>query len=189
MEQLFKHEGMCVWSDEQYAFMKHARKQWPKGCASTGQTKTIGGTKHTLYYNIKPLRSGRIAFGLYTDEQCIEEYSANTKTVESIIGNVWQNADSHDNGEGDSESLADSLASGQDLWDDAFDVWHYCHPCVAHDVENTDGSKYANITCYEHNDEEDDYYYYENENQNQRKLGFESCPRGEIFECYDDGKV
>ena len=30
MEQLFKHEGMCVWNDEEYAFMKNARKAWPK---------------------------------------------------------------------------------------------------------------------------------------------------------------
>ena len=30
-EQLFKHEGMCVWSEEEYAFMKNAREQWPQG--------------------------------------------------------------------------------------------------------------------------------------------------------------
>ena len=38
MEQLFKHEGMCVWTEEEYAFMKNARKAWPKGCANTYTT-------------------------------------------------------------------------------------------------------------------------------------------------------
>ncbi|KAL7530511.1 hypothetical protein ACHAXR_003532, partial [Thalassiosira sp. AJA248-18] len=113
MEQLFKHEGMCVWSDEEYAFMKNARKAWPKGCAYTGTTVTENEVDITLYYNIKPLQSGRIAVGLYTDEQCLAEYPADTDYIENIVGNVFLDGSggSQDNENYDfsGDSLADSM--------------------------------------------------------------------------------
>jgi hypothetical protein len=68
-------------------------------------------------------------------------------------------------------------------WDSAFDVWTYCHPCKAHDLENTDGSKYADQMGYD-----DEYYKDDDDDQNNRRLGFESKPKGNAFECYDDGK-
>jgi hypothetical protein len=179
MEQLFKHEGMCVWSDEEYAFMKRARKAWPRGCATTGTTIAgDGGNSAPLYYDIKPLRNGRIAVGLYTDEQCVTEYPADTNTVESVIGNIFLNADSHDNNN-NYDFSGDSFAESMDRWDSAFDIWRTCHPCVAYDLENTDGTKYYT----------DDYYgSYYNRKQRQRKLGGNYAAQGDVFECYDDGK-
>lgn len=160
--------------------MKGARKAWPKGCTATGQEKN--GVP--LYYDIKPLRNGRIAPGLYTDTECLEEYSANTKTVESVIGNVFANVEaSHDNnGEGNDYSN-DSLSDSMKRWDSAFDVWTYCHPCKTHDLENTDGSKYADYFGYD-----DEYYKDDDDDGNNRRLGFEKKPVGDVFECYDDGE-
>lgn len=57
-----------------------------------------------------------------------------------------------------------------DRWDSAFDVWHTCHPCVAHDLENTGGDK----------------YYGDDDGNNGRKLGGEYSAQGDVFECYDD---
>ena len=172
MEQLFKHEGVCVWTEEEYAFMKNARKAWPKGCSETGQTTKKG---EALYYDIKPLRNGRISLGLYTDTKCLEEYSANTKTVESILGNIFANYDDQDGG---SDFSGDSLSDSMDRWNSAFDVWTYCHPCRVHDLENTDGSKYAEYFGY-------DDEYYRDDDQHEHHL--ESKPKGDVFECYDDG--
>ena len=179
MEQLFKHEGMCVWSDDEYGFMKNARKAWPGGCTDSGATTSSGAS---LYYDIKPSRYGRINIGMYTDTQCVEEYPMSTDAMESIIGNIFTERGSG-SGDGGGDYADDSLYDSLQRWHSAFDVWHTCHPCVAYDIENTDGTKYTN-------DDDDDYYnkYYNNNYNNRkgRKLGGESDPEGDKFECYDD---
>lgn len=190
MEQLFKHEGMCVWTDEEYAFMKNARKAWPNGCVDTGTSidgydGDEGESSVPLYYNIKPLYNGRIAVGLYTDAQCITEYPADTDMIENIVGNVFQDGSGGSQDE-DYDFSGDSLADSMDRWDSAFDVWHTCHPCVAHDLENTGGDKY--YTNY------DNYYYYNGQyyyggrdrKLRDRELGGEYSAQGDVFECYDD---
>ena len=238
MEQLFKHEGMCVWSTEQYSFMKNARKVWPQGCTYTGQQsndndndndKDGGGVD--LYYNIKPLPSGRIGVGLYTDVYCLDEHVTSTDEVENVVGNIFQGGggknsggsqDNNNEGDGDGEDYdfsSDSLYDSMKRWHSAFDVWHTCHPCIAHDLSNTAGDTYTSGNCYN-----DDDYYAQNYNYNynynndddgnggddaygnndddannddanhrrhrhrqrRRKLGDESCPTGQVFECYDD---
>lgn len=170
MEQLFKHEGMCVWSDEQYSFMKHARDVWPRGCTDSGSTTEDGDT---IYYDLKPMPKGRIAVGLYLDSKCIEDYSSETEVVEEILGNYFLGGGSHDSGDnGNSDYSSDTLEKSLERWNSAFDIWHTCHPCVAHDLENTAGTKYTS-----------NYY---NDDYNRRDLGGEQGPEGEVFECYDD---
>ena len=185
MEQLFKHEGICVWSDEQYAFMKDARKAWPGGCIDSGKADASGSP---LYYNIKPMKNGRIAVGLYTDEYCLTESpeGSDTDTVESILGNFFQGGSG---GSGDNYNYdfsGDTLAESMERWDSAFSVWNYCHPCVAYDIENTDGSKYYN-SCYDDDNAQgyDDQYNY-NQRKKDRELGGEYCGKGQVFECYDN---
>lgn len=165
MEQLFKHEGMCVWTDKEYAFMKNARKAWPQGCTSSGVEKD----GISLYYDIKPKRGGRIAVALYKDSKCLSEYSDDTSVVEEVIGNFFfsNNGHSHDNGNGNYDFSSDNLKQSMDRWNSAFDTWTVCHPCVAYSLRNTDGSLYYNK-----------YYG--------RQLGGESSPKGNRFECYDD---
>jgi hypothetical protein len=166
MEQLFKHEGMCVWSDEQYSFMKNAREVWPRGCTTTGSTTENGDP---IYYDLKPMAKGQIAVGLYLDSQCIVDYSSDTDVVEEILGNYFvENGGSQDNGDYSSDTLEESLAR----WNSAFDVWHKCHPCVAHDLQNTGGTMYTS------------QYY--GDDGNGRNLGGEEAPNGDSFECYDD---
>ena len=180
MEQLFKHQGMCVWSTEQYAFMKNARKAWPGGCVSTGKTADNGDY---LYYNIRPAQNGRIAVGLYTDLYCLEEYPADTDTIEDIVGNIFQDADGSGSGDNYNYDFSgDTFEESMARWDAYFGIWNTCHPCVSYDLENTDGSKYMGngYGCYD-----DDYNNY-NYNNNGRQLGGEGCGDGEKFECYDD---
>lgn len=179
MEQLFKHEGMCVWSDEEYSFMKKAREAWPRGCTDSGSTTTEG---ETIYYDLKPLPQGRIAVGLYLDAQCIIDYSSETDVVEEILGNYFiENQGSHDSGDsGNYDYSSDSLEESLARWNSAFDVWRTCHPCVAHDLENTAGTKYTSSYYYYNGN-----YYYDDD-ANRRDLGGEYSAKGEIFECYDD---
>lgn len=179
MEQLFKHEGMCVWSEEEYAFMKSARNTWPRGCSLTG-TKTTDG--QALYFDLKPLPKGRITVGLYSDSQCTVDYSSNTQIVEDILGNFLVNGNGdHKSGDnnGNYDFSGDTLAESMERWESAFSVWNTCHPCVAYDIENTDGTKYTDDDNYYN----DDYY---NRKRKQRQLGGEYSAQGERFECYDD---
>ena len=179
--QLFKHEGVCIWSEEQYAFMKTAKKGWPKACTDTGHRVAVAhnenssGTLTSVYYDVKPLQGGRMGLALYTDDECLEEHSTSTYHMESIIGNIFANAASHHSNDYQDDDAYENLSLKNALskWDEAFKVWNTCHPCKAHDLENYDGTKYMSS---------DDYYG--------RKLqgggGGESDPTGEKFECHDD---
>ena len=155
--------------------MKNARRAWPKGCSDTYSTVNVNGRTVSLYYDIKPKQAGRIAFGLYTDEECITNYPASTDFIESIIGNRFTQERSHHSNDGDEEEydwVNDTLAESFERWDSAFDVWRTCHPCVAHDLNNTAGDLYLT---------NDDGYSY-----GRRRLGGEYSAQGDVFECYDD---
>ncbi|KAL7499869.1 hypothetical protein ACHAWT_008717 [Skeletonema menzelii] len=199
MEQLFKHQGICRWNDDDYSFMKNARKAWPQGCTMTSATTSSG---KPLYYDVKPAYSGQITVAMYIDEECVEEYYMTTDAIEGIIGNIFANAGSQHSGDGDNGGGNDysneSLATSLNRWNSAFDFWSICHSCVAHDLDNTDGSTYYG-ECYDdayyaynnyNNDDKDAYYNAYNNmyggNNGGRQLGGEYCPKGDAFECYDD---
>jgi len=167
MEQLFKHEGICVWSDEEYAFMQQTRGVWPHGCIDTGKTNDNGDE---LYYNVRPSQNGRMAVGLYTDVYCKEDYPADTYEIETLVGNIFQGGSGGSGDYSNYDWSYEDLEESQARWDSAFDAWHICHPCVAHDLENTGGDKYS---C---NDDDG----------GGRRLGGEGCETGEAFSCYDD---
>ena len=167
MEQLFKHEGICVWNDEEYAFMQETRGVWPHGCIDTGKTNDNGDE---LYYNVRPSQNGRMAVGLYTDVYCKEDYPADTYEIETLVGNIFQGGSGGSGDYSNYDWSYEDLEESQARWDSAFDAWHICHPCVAHDLENTGGDKYS---C---NDDDG----------GGRRLGGEGCETGEAFSCYDD---
>ena len=173
MEQLFKHEGICVWTDEEYAFMKNARKGWPSGCSTSSSTYTDDdGNVYPIYYDMKPANGGAITLGLYTDSHCVIEYKSKGSddpiTPQNVLGNVFANAGSGDRDHNDNNGNYDfsswSLTKALSYWDSAFDIFTICQPCVAHDLNNYDGSAYAN-------------------NDDDRGGGGQ---QGDPFDCYDD---
>ena len=144
MEQLFKHEGVCVWGYDQYNFMDRSRDKWPQGCAETG-TYTQSGDP--IYYDIKPGTQGNIGVGLYSDTRCIEEYVPDSKnsdiTVENILGNFLNEGggshdEDNDNYDYSGYSLSDSLA----LWEYGMDKFKICQPCVAYNLQNVYGANF-----------------------------------------------
>lgn len=186
MEQLFKHEGMCVWSENEYDFMSDAREAWPEGCAQSGKTSSNG---QSIYYAVKPIADGKITMGLYTDTRCVEEYVSQGDddpiTVENVVGNVLAEGGSGDNNneDNDDDYYEDSFAGSLARWDDALDTFRICQPCVAYDVNNwgynldDDANKGSAYGTYRYG-YDDDYrynYYYGNGNA-----------QGSDFDCYDD---
>jgi hypothetical protein len=98
MEQLFKHQGICTWDDEDYAFMKEARKAWPEGCTPTYKTTNSG---QKLYYDLKPMYGGEVSIAMYIDEECVTEYYMSADKIEAIIGNILVEGGSGDKGGGE----------------------------------------------------------------------------------------
>lgn len=182
MGQLFKHEGMCIWTDEEYSFMGNARKAWPYGCSISGTTTDSGDQ---IYYAVKPLSGGSITLGLYTDTRCIKEYRnkgwGDPITVDNVLGNLLAQGGSHDSGDNKAKDYSDyTFSESLAIWDSAFDAFKICQPCVAHDLNNygygsNDGSYGSSYNTYTFG--YDDYvwnYYYKGKYKQYN------------FDCYDD---
>jgi hypothetical protein len=86
MEQLFKHEGDCVWTDDEYHFMQQNREAWPHGC-----TETIfqDDYNQTIYYDVKPATYGNMDIGLYLDDLCVKEYTGGSMTAHQAIQRMY----------------------------------------------------------------------------------------------------
>mmetsp|Transcript_19598 Transcript_19598/g.28334 ORF Transcript_19598/g.28334 Transcript_19598/m.28334 type:complete len:309 (-) Transcript_19598:70-996(-) len=179
MEQLFKHEGYCVWTSQEYSFMKSARKTWPQGCVQSGTTDEEG---NAIYYDIKPTTGGGMTLGLYTDTRCVEEYKQNGRddpiNIENVVGNILMEGSQDSNDNGDDSVQYDTLEKSLAAWDSAFDIFKTCQPCVAYDLNNVgygtddDASKGSSYWVYNQNDDQND--------------GNQNGGDGTDFDCYDD---
>ena len=175
MEQLFKHEGACVWSTEEYGFMKSARKTWPQGCDYAGQDES----GDSLYYDLKPQSNGYFDVGLYTDTQCIEDYTGSYQ-VEDFLGNFLLGGSGGSGDYGyDFASMYTTLDESLAAWNSAFDAWRICQPCLAHDLENV-GYGYDDDSM--HGPNYGKYWYGNNNYYNDDAIN----ENGADFDCYDD---
>ena len=161
MEQLYKHEGVCVWTEDEYENMQYLRESWPCGCTQTDQTDKNG---NSIYYDMMPLPEGRMTLGLYTDASCSVEHSGDLDAIE-VIENMYANNnngnnDNNGNNNDDRGGISD-LAADISSWNDAFDIFKKCQPCKAYDLSN-DGS--GNYNQDDHHEDDD----------------------GEAFACHDD---
>jgi hypothetical protein len=103
-EQMFKHSGYCLWTEDEYEFMDGNRESWPDGCSES----SISG----LYYAIKPIEDGGMGIGAYTDYLCTQESSEEVDVEELTDGSFDQ----------------DFL----DTWNAALSVYTICQSCVAY---------------------------------------------------------
>lgn len=115
MEQLFKHEGDCVWTDEEYQFMQGDRGSWPNAC-----TATTDSQGNVIYYDLKPGPSGAYDIGLYQDAACIVEYEASSETRAAIIMMGDQQQQQQGQGENEENMSLDEILL---TWNNAFDVF------------------------------------------------------------------
>jgi hypothetical protein len=127
-EQLFKHEGVCVWNDDDlYDFMSDARESsWTEGCVSTGVQGNAfyfgengySGNNY-LYIDLKPTWNGNMTYGLYTDSICKTEYEGQDVSVDTVAASM-------------------GLLYGSDLetWNDALEIYKVCQPCKAYNLQS-----------------------------------------------------
>jgi hypothetical protein len=131
MEQLFKHEGICIWTSNEYNFMQNHRQSWPEGCTATS-VKLDG---KYLYYDTKPLEFGGMGIGLYTDSRCSIDYSGLDIDPDVVLA---------------SEDVS-KLAYYINDWNEALDIFKTCQPCVAYSLKTSgsfdcaDDAGYTNV--------------------------------------------
>lgn len=157
-EQLFKHEGICVWNDEDlYEFMTDAHDYaWTQGCYNTGiaiKNKYYSNGGSYLYLDLKPSWNGNMTYGLYTDEICKTDYEGTDITPDDVA-----------------QKLGLLYGETLEMWNDALEIYKVCQPCMAYNLLNTK----SNSPYYQYSDGGDnDYYYYNDVN-----YGY--------FQCWDD---
>eukprot|EP00590_Aulacoseira_subarctica_P007695 CAMPEP_0172418252 /NCGR_PEP_ID=MMETSP1064-20121228/4771_1 /TAXON_ID=202472 /ORGANISM="Aulacoseira subarctica , Strain CCAP 1002/5" /LENGTH=633 /DNA_ID=CAMNT_0013157107 /DNA_START=225 /DNA_END=2126 /DNA_ORIENTATION=- len=120
MEQLFKHQGVCIWGEDTYYFASLTRKSMPDKCQATSQ-QLADGTY--LYYDVKPQLDANITLGLYTDNMCSQEYEGSVKY--------------------DVFALAGSEEWHWVYFNEAMNVYKQCQPCLAYDLA------YDGFDCYD----------------------------------------
>lgn len=171
-EQLFKHEGICAWNDDDgYEFMQKYREYWPSYCATLSIANPNDGS--TLYMHTQPQTEGNMTWGVYSDEECIQESDSVTFSDYVIMHyNYYYYSDGTTAAETWNKTFA--------LWNDYMMTFKLCQPCRAYDLNKVDdGSEDGS---------EDDH-----RGRRQAKLRFlgeENDGEGEEeqwgYNCYDD---
>lgn len=141
-EQLFKHEGYCLWDEDTYEFMHSNYDAWPEGCT---QSKATSSSGDSLYIDLMPSPGGSMAFALYTDDVCKTTYD--------------------DPSEYDTK-LAYALASSEylsgdylDEWNAKLNVYKYCQPCITYNLNNNGNNKRNRRRRLEDDEDPTDGYY------------------------------
>jgi hypothetical protein len=127
-EQLFKHEGVCLWKNDEYDFMDAYRSVWPQYCT----VSTIKYQGNYLYYDIKPTGNGEMGIGLYMDSACSEEYRGG-KSKNDLLSQKSCGDDD------DCVNLDMDLDTFLAEWNSALDTFRVCVPCASFDIDEDEG--------------------------------------------------
>ena len=172
-EQLFKHEGTCVWDDDDlYEFMSEAREErWTQGCVSTG----IQGDSYYfddssngnyIYLDLKPTWNGNMTYGLYTDGACKKEYEGLDVDVDMV-----------------SASMGLLYGSYLQQWNDGLEAFKVCQPCKAYRISN-------DYSTWKYSSKNSSYYYTPADDDGSGSAEdddyYRSDPNEGFFQCDDD---
>lgn len=89
-EQLFKHEGMCIWNDENvYNTMTSWMEKLPSQCKKLDMRDDYD---NALYMSTAPLPEGNMTLGIYTDSSCtaLSDYMDYTIYITRLYQNYYE---------------------------------------------------------------------------------------------------
>jgi hypothetical protein len=174
-EQLFKHEGVCLWNDDDlYDFMSEAREEkWTQGCVSTGiignayyfnNDDTTSSYGNYIYIDLKPTWNGNMTYGLYTDSACKNEYEGLDINVDRVSANMGL-----------------LYGSYLEAWNDALEVYKVCQPCKAYNLQKQSSTWTYNKTSKS-------YYYVAGDDDSSKEDDdyLATDPNKGFFQCDDD---
>lgn len=153
VEQLFKHEGVCIWTEDESDFMYNMEELLPKGCYQT-YTYDEDNNKELLYYGLKPLADGDVTLGLYTDYMCSQLYGGDASVWDLVQNNenrrlseIKQHKHKHSGRRLSSDDQ--DLEEVYEAYNSAFSIYKICQPCIAYDLSNymecDDDAGYTNV--------------------------------------------
>ncbi|KAL9190458.1 hypothetical protein ACHAXT_007669, partial [Thalassiosira profunda] len=136
-EQLFKHEGYCVWGDDgddeedTYETMETWMEKWPTSCTQL-QAQDVYG--NTLYIHVHPLPEGNMTLAIYDDHKCtsVSPYVDLTTYIETVYYNYYY---SYDKGSHVAAAYQTAIA----LWNEKMAVFKTCQPCRAYNLFSENG--------------------------------------------------
>jgi len=124
-EQLFKHQGYCLWSDDDYETMQNRREYWPYYCRKLYYSGEDGST---LYMDVRPQSEGNIDVGIYLDEQCV---TPSSYTFSDYIMMYYSYYGYYDTG----QQIAATWENAIELWNEYMAPFKVCQPCRAYDLD------------------------------------------------------
>jgi hypothetical protein len=128
MEQLFKHEGTCVWSDDEYTIAQNTREMVNANNCNAAGMDALG---NTLYGGVGPLPGGNIGVTLFTDAYCSNLYSGET-TIEGLCSGQCGNYNNNNKRDLKNNQGACAYYCYANMFNDAMNVWKQCQPCTAY---------------------------------------------------------
>ncbi|CAB9531194.1 expressed unknown protein (Partial), partial [Seminavis robusta] len=123
-EQLFKHQGYCLWSENDYEWMESYREFWPTYCR---QLYYSGYNGETLYMDLRPQAEGDITIGIFEDELCVTNSSY---TFADYIQMYYNYYGYYDKGYEVSQTWQYAI----NTWNSYMDVYKVCQPCRAYNL-------------------------------------------------------
>lgn len=129
-EQLFKHQGYCVWDGDKenyddvynsnYQFMQAMREELPNGCTEIEDIQTYNGKSY--YVGIKPQSEGQMTLGVYTDSSCQSESGYSFSDYQKLVSG---------------DSVASTYSGAFDRWNELMTTYKVCQPCRAYNRQKT----------------------------------------------------
>lgn len=132
-EQLFKHEGYCIWSQDEYKFMKGYYESWPEGCTQTDY-KTKDGSA-SLYFDLKPGYGGYMMYHFYTDSICKTELAMHPNDNNDPYASLLEQALAKKNY---------LYGSNLQTFNKYLNIYKYCQPCTAYSLYNANNNNNNN---------------------------------------------
>ena len=164
-EQLFKHQGYCLWDSDTYEEMQDSVEQWPTECTELSYYTDSDGNQ--LYLHLKPEEGANINMGLYIDDKCSVESSLQFYDyVSAYYTNVYGD---EEKGESAIQYWNTTITS----WNSQMDMYKVCQPCRAY-------SKVKTLASDEEDQQEERNRFLEGDNDGdgeEEQFG---------YNCYDD---
>ena len=162
-EQLFKHEGMCIWNDDEaYETMEKWMEKWPTSCQQLYVSDVWG---NALYMALKPLPGGNVTVAIYKDSGCTA--SSNMDLTKYLVKLYQSKGYYDDTGYTAAETWKEAIAT----WNEKMSYFKVCQPCVAY-----------NLFSEQSNNKKERKGRFLGGNQNNDGNGYER----KRYNCYDD---
>ncbi|CAB9524683.1 hypothetical protein (Partial), partial [Seminavis robusta] len=124
-EQLFKHQGYCLWSENTFEKMANFREYMvPYDCQQLYFPDDYG---NTIYMAIAPQPMGDMTIAVYSDAMCTKQ---SRTTIQDYIMLFYDLQGNYDKG----KQIASSWTTAIKRWNHHMGVYKQCQPCRAYDL-------------------------------------------------------